>query len=98
RQHDREDVQSVIEVAAKLFLSHHLRQISVGRRDDAHVDANCFSAPQPLKFVLLEHAQQFRLQLKWNLFNFVEKDRTPMGEFKAALALFYSPGKSTTLM
>src|SRR5205085_466238 len=54
------------------------RQISIRCRDYAHIDANGFSAAQSLKFLLLEHAQQFRLQLKRNFFNLIEEDRTAM--------------------
>ena len=38
-----------------------LSEILIGRRNDAHVDADCPSTTQSLKLLFLESAQQFRL-------------------------------------
>ena len=64
RDHDGEDVQPVIEVAAKVFLGDHLRQVRVRGGDQAGIGLHGPGAAQPLEFALLEHPQQLGLQLE----------------------------------
>ena len=58
---DREDVQPVVEIAAKLAIGDHLFKIAVGGGDQAHVGVNQLIAAETLELLLLQHAQQFRL-------------------------------------
>ncbi len=66
RNEYREDIEPVIEVAAELAVGDHLLQVAVGGGDQTHVDGKQLVAANPLKLVLLEHAQQFRLRLDWD--------------------------------
>lgn len=61
RQVDREDVQPIVEIAAKLAIGDHLLKIAVGGGDQAHVGMNQLIAAETLELLLLQYAQQFRL-------------------------------------
>ena len=69
----RKNVQPKIEILAKLFVPDHLFQIPVRRGHHPHIDALRACAPQPLKFLFLQHPQQLGLQLQRNISHFVEK-------------------------
>jgi hypothetical protein len=73
RQHEREDVQAVVEVTAEAAVSDHLGQVAVGGRHQAHVHPKRLGAAQALELLLLEHAKQPGLQLEWNVADLVEE-------------------------
>ena len=76
RNGNGEDIQAVIEVAAKLLLQDHFFQVAMRRGDNANVHFLRPRAAQPLEFPLLQNAQQFRLQLERDIADFVQKQRT----------------------
>jgi hypothetical protein len=51
----RKNVQPKIQVLAKLFVPNHLFQIPVGRSHHPYIHELRARAPQPLKFVFLQH-------------------------------------------
>src|ERR1043165_4827039 len=59
----------------------------VGRRDHPDVDPFGARAAQALELVLLEDAQQLRLQLERDVADLVEEKRSPVGQLEAADAL-----------
>src|SRR4029077_11039062 len=61
-------------------------QVPVGGRNHSHVDANGLSSTNPVKFPLLQHAQERNLRLRWKLPDFIEEERATIREFKAAQA------------
>src|SRR5438552_1089221 len=64
RQHHGEDIQTVVEVAAENAVGHQPRQVAVRGRHQAHVHPDGPRAAQALELLLLQHAEQLRLQLR----------------------------------
>ena len=84
-------MEAIVEIRAKRALLHHGEQIAVRRRHDADVRAERARGPQPLEGVLLQHAQEFRLQVKGQVADFVEEQRPSIGQLKAPEALRERP-------
>src|SRR5262249_15777712 len=70
------NVQAVVQVAAERPLFHHLFQIAVRGRDNAHIHLLRPRAAQALKLMLLQYAQQLGLQIEWNVADFIEEQRS----------------------
>ena len=84
RQVDGKDVEAVVEVLSKRTLFNHILERAVGGRDNADVDTDGFGAADPLKFPLLEGAEELYLDLHRQIADLVEKERAAVGELKAA--------------
>jgi hypothetical protein len=56
------------------------------------------SASQTLELLLLQYAQQFRLQCRWNVTYLVQKERALVGLLETANPLRYGSGESTFLV
>ena len=84
RHGDGEDIQPVKEVAAKLAFRDHLCQVAIGRRDHADVDTDGARAAQPFEFLFLQNAQQLGLEFEGDVPDFIQKQRSLVGEFEAA--------------
>ena len=52
-----ENSKKAKQIGAELFFFDHLRQIAIGRRHHANIDARGACAPQPFELLLLKHAQ-----------------------------------------
>ena len=74
RQPHRDDVDAVEQVLAERALGHHLRQVPVGRGDDADVGLDLVGAAEPAEPALLQHAQQLHLHERAHLADLVEED------------------------
>src|ERR1700722_12263683 len=98
RQQDGEDVQTIIHITAKLPASHHLHQIAIGRGDQPDIHFVGAPAAQSLELLLLQHAQQLRLQRRGDVAYFVEKQRTFVSHFEASDLLRDGSGEGTLLM
>jgi hypothetical protein len=83
RQQDGEDVQPIIQVTAKLPASYHLHEIPIccSYKPDIHFVRA--TAPYTLEFLLLQDAQQLRLQRRADVAYFVQKQRAFIGHFEA---------------
>src|SRR4029077_2626407 len=57
-------------------------KIDVGGRDDAHVNATGRGVAQRRELALLDHAQQTHLSFRWDVPDFIKKDRTTVSNFK----------------
>src|SRR5580704_12920405 len=84
---DRKHIQAVVKVVTKSALFHHLSEISIGRRHQAKIHMNRSPAAQPLKFLLLQCTQQFRLQLQRKISYFVQEQSSPVRLFKTSNSL-----------
>ena len=82
-QANRHDVEAVEEVLAERPAGDELLQIAVGRRDEAHVDADRLDAADALELALLQHAQELHLHLDRDLADLVEEERAAVGELEA---------------
>src|SRR5882757_6408546 len=83
-ERDRKNVEPVEEIVPKRLPGDHLAEIAVGRRNPAHVDLDRPRTPEPLEFLLLQHAKEFRLHLERELPDLVEKQRSTVGQLEAA--------------
>ncbi|MNZ65461.1 hypothetical protein D3C78_836560 [compost metagenome] len=70
-----DDVQAVVEIFAELFTLHRFWQIAVSSRDNPYVNVDITVAAQRAHFALLQHAQQFDLQWRGHITNFIEEKR-----------------------
>src|SRR5579864_7937814 len=98
RQLDREHVQPVIEVFAKLVLPDGLERLDVRRRDDANVDALFALAADRPKCPLLEDPEELRLGGGGHLGNLVEKQRAPVRQLERSLPARDGPGECALLV
>ena len=96
RQHlDREDAKAIKEVLAEAAGARLGFQIAIRGRNNAHVDTPRRVISDTFEFPLLQHAQQFALQVQRNLSNFVEKNRSAIGELESTDAVPQSPREGT---
>src|SRR6476659_3149662 len=72
--------------------------MAMGSGDDSNVHADGTGPTQPLKFVVLKRAQQFRLQFERYFSDFVEQQRALVGQFQSPDFLADGFGKSTLLV
>src|SRR5690242_5999995 len=82
RNAHREDVKPVIQVAAKFPLLHHLRQVAASGSDESSVHAYRLEAAEPLEFLLLQHAEEFGLQLKRDVSDLIQEQRAFVSQVK----------------
>jgi hypothetical protein len=83
RQVDREHVQPVEQVGAELPRLHQLLERAVRRRDDPDVGPDHLRAPDALERLLLEHAQELRLEVERQVADLVQEERAVVGELEA---------------
>ena len=91
-------IQPVVQIAAEQAVGDHLLEIAIGGRDQPHVNPLRPGAPQPLELLLLQRAQQLRLNLRRNVPGFVEKQRAAVGELQAADLAAGRAGKRAPLV
>src|SRR4029077_18174738 len=90
--------QTIVQIAAKLSASHHLHEIPIrcSYQPDIHLVRT--TAPQALEFLLLQDAQQLRLQRRRDVAYFVQKQRAFVGHFEAPDLLRDGSGEGALLM
>src|SRR5579875_1837920 len=98
RKLQRKYAEPVKQVCAELLFGNHGFQIVVGRRNQAGIRMQCARTAEPLEFALLQDAQQLRLKLYWQLTDFIQKNRSFIGQFKAANPLRKSAGEGPFFM
>src|SRR5215813_10165840 len=80
----REYVQAIVEILTEELRSDHFGEISIGRRDDAHVGLERLCPAETFEFVLLQHAEELWLHLQGHLADLVEEQRAAVGELEAS--------------
>src|SRR5437762_4343759 len=98
RDLNRENVEPVIKVAAEGALADEFGKILVRGGDHADIHALRAVAAEALKFLLLQDAQQFRLEVEWEVADFIEKKRAAVGQFKTADFLIHCAGERALFM
>src|SRR5437868_2784636 len=84
RHTNGEDIEPVIQVTAKLFFRHALSQVAIRGSNQAYVYANGASAAQSFELLVLQHAQQLRLELQRDISYFVQKQTALVSQFQAS--------------
>jgi hypothetical protein len=79
RDAQADHIQTVIEILAKTALLDHGGQLAVGGSEDADVDGNTVRRTHGPDLLLLQSAQQLRLQVEGQFSDFVEKDGSALG-------------------
>src|SRR5437660_4848564 len=95
---DREHVQPVVEIVPEPLLFHHPKEVAVRRGDEAHVDLDGLRTADPLELLLLQDAQQLRLELERDLADLVEEQRAAVGHLEAADLLGDGAGEGAPLV
>src|SRR4029077_16655510 len=98
RDADREHVQAVEQVAAEFAAGDHLFQIAVGCCDQPGVYPPRLRAAETFEFLLLQRAQQLRLDIDWDIAHFVQEQRALIGQFHAPDFLTDRTGESAFFM
>jgi hypothetical protein len=83
RDVNRKYFKTIIKVFAKHPLLYHRRQVPMRGRDQAHINLMRTVAAEPLEFLLLQDAQEFRLKFQRHVANLVKKERPLVRELKA---------------
>src|SRR5262249_18770871 len=76
RQANRDDVEAVVEVAAKLAVRHEYFQIAVRGGENSYIGLDGLVAADPFEPLVLQHAQQLRLRERRHVGDLIEKQRT----------------------
>jgi len=88
RRHlDRDDVQPVVEIAAKTAVRDFRFEALVRRGDHAHVDADGLLAADFLERLLLQHAQHLGLRAQTHVADLVEEERSAVGQLEFSFSL-----------
>ena len=98
RQMDGNHVQAIIEVLPKAPFADHRHQITIGRRDDAHIYADFLPPSDAANPAGLQCAQQPRLRFGRHVPDFVEKQRPAIRLLELADLLADSSGEGSALV
>ena len=98
RQLQGKHVQPVKQILAEAPGRHLVGKVTVGGGNNADIQVDQFGTAQALDFPLLQHPQQFRLQLDGHLGDLVEQQRAAVGLFKFARTGLVGAGKGTLLV
>ena len=80
------------------MLFHHPKEVAVRRGDEADVDLDRLRTADPLELLLLQDAQQLRLELERDLADLVEEQRAAVGHLEAADLLGDGAGEGAPLV
>jgi hypothetical protein len=98
RQGDRENIQTIVQVAAKFLTVHHSLEVPVRSCDEAYVYAMGPTTSKPFEFLFLQNAEELRLQGEWHVADFIKKESPFVSQFEAANSLCDCAGESTAFM
>ncbi len=98
RHKNREDVEAVEQILAKVAGSDFLIQVLVGGGDESHIRGDALGAAEPFELLFLDHAQNLGLGSRAHVADFIEKQRTVVGLLEFADAAGLSPGECSALV
>ena len=93
RQRQRDHVQAVEQVVAKLARLDLLFQILVRRRHHAHIGLHFPRPADPAITIVFQHAQEFGLQRRRHLGNLVNEQRAALGHLEQPRLGVYRAGE-----
>ena len=97
-QHDRDDVQPVVEILPEAAALHLALEVLVGRGDDADVHPDGAVAADALELALLQHAQDLGLRLEAHVADLVEQEGSAVGDLELAFARRRRAGEGPLLV
>src|SRR5262249_38959487 len=86
RKDEPRDVEPIVEILAEALLGDGRQKLLVRRGDDAHVDPNGLVLADPSDLVLLNRAEELRLECERRLGDLVEEERAAIGLFEEAFS------------
>ncbi len=95
---DLHDAQAEVEVVAKTALTHQGGQIPMRRSDEPDVHAPRSGRSDAPYLPVLEHAQQARLGVRWQLADLVQKQGASVGGLHQSLLRPHRPGERALLV
>ncbi len=95
RHPDTDNVEAVKQVLAKLAVSDSLLDIFVRGGDDSEVDLHRAMLSDAFKMIVLQDVKQFGLQGDRQFGNFVQKDRSAVGQLEPAGSGLIGAGKGS---
>ena len=98
RQDNGNDIQTVIQIITESAVLDHILQMTVGGGDNPHIHMDGFFAAYTVKFLLLQHPQEFDLHFLVHFADFVEKYRAVISQFKFPQLAFHRAGESALFM
>ena len=94
RQFDRDDLDSIVQIAPEITSLDSLLQVLIRCRDQADIDFLRFIVADPRDFSLFQYSQQFDLCGYRHVADFVQKQRPAVGIFKGSDAIRHRIGVS----
>ena len=98
RDLDAEDIKPIEKIGTELALLDQLFQILVGGGDAAEVHLDGLVAAHAGDFALLQYAQQVGLGLQGNVADFVQENRSALGNFELAFLAVLGAGEGALFM
>ena len=92
------NIETVIQVGAEPPLVGRLTQVFLGGRNHANIQRNQLIATQTLNHPLLQHAQQFDLNIQAHAFYFIEEQGAAIGKLEFADTTLLRAGERARLM
>src|SRR5262249_5561119 len=94
----RNDREAVVQILAEASALDEVAQPPIRGRDDAHVDGHRHAAADTVDLVLLQHAQELRLESELHVADLVEQDRAAVRELELAGLADERAGERTALV
>jgi hypothetical protein len=91
-------VQPIVKIAPKFVTLNQLGEIAMGGRHEPDVDAMRAAASESLKLLFLQHTQEFRLEGKRQITNFIEEESAGVRHFEASYFLRNGSGECALLV
>ena len=98
RQRNREDIEAVIQVFAKLFIGHRIEQVLVGGGNHPHVHLALARVAHRFDHPLLQRSQNLGLQRQRHVAHFIEKQRALVGLLETSDPVSHGAGKGALAM
>ena len=95
---DREHIQTVEEIGTEGAGLHRRMKITIRGRHDPYIHMCRATAPDPLELPFLQHAQELHLGVQRQLSDFIQEDRSAVGQLEASDATLQRSGERSLLM
>ena len=95
RKINGDDIQAIEKILAEFAFTHELPQIHVCSRDDTNINLNFIHSAQVHEPAVLQHPQNLGLRFQPHRSDFVEEQRSAMGDLEESLLRRNGAGECT---
>src|SRR6187455_3760643 len=92
------DVETIIQIIAKLSRSHQRLEVAMGRGENPDIDLDRLAGADPFELAFLEDAKEFRLKVERQVADLIEKQSACVGQLKSSFASRDGTGEGTLLV